>query len=64
MPCRPKAVGLLPKRETIEVAGIHGGVEMDLVTHDVRKVFMMLLKRTATCWNSFFTTRCAEIGPT
>jgi hypothetical protein len=40
-----EALGLLPKRETIEVEGMRGGVELDLVTHDVRKFFSMLLKR-------------------
>jgi len=40
-----EAVGLLPKRETVEVGGLHDGVEMDLVTHDVHKFFTMLLKR-------------------
>ncbi len=40
-----ESVGLLPKRETIEVEGMRGGVELDLVTHDVLKFFSMLLKR-------------------
>src|ERR1035438_9532002 len=40
-----EAVGLLPKRETIETGGLRNGVEMDLVTHDVLKFFTMLLKR-------------------
>jgi predicted nucleotidyltransferase len=40
-----EAVGLLPKRDTIEVSGLRDGVEMDLVTHDVLKFFNMLLKR-------------------
>src|SRR4029077_19197243 len=40
-----EAVGLLPRRETIEFAGLRDGVEMDLVTHDVHKFFTMLLKR-------------------
>src|SRR5713101_5852048 len=40
-----EAVGLLPKRETIEFSGLRDGIEMDLVTHDVLKFFTMLLKR-------------------
>jgi predicted nucleotidyltransferase len=40
-----EALGLLPKRETVEVEGMRGGVEMDLVTHDVLKFFSMLLKK-------------------
>ena len=39
------AVGLLPKRETIEFTGLRSGIEMDMVTHDVLKFFNMLLKR-------------------
>lgn len=40
-----EAVGLLPKQETIEFAGLRNGIEMDLVTHDVLKFFNRLLKR-------------------
>ncbi len=39
------AVGLLPKQETVEIEGMRGHIEMDLVTHDVLKFFTMLLKR-------------------
>jgi predicted nucleotidyltransferase len=51
LPAR-EAVGLLPKRETIEVEGMRGDIEMDLVTHDVLKFFTMLLKRNGYAWNS------------
>lgn len=44
-PAAREAVGLLPKRETVEVSGLRTEVEMDLVTHDVLKFFAMLLKR-------------------
>lgn len=37
-------LGLLPKRETIEVEGIREGIELDLVTHDASKFFTLLLK--------------------
>jgi predicted nucleotidyltransferase len=40
-----EAVGLLPQRDTIQIEGMRGGIEMDLVTHDVLKFFTMLLKR-------------------
>ncbi len=40
-----EALGLLPKRETIEIETIRGGIELDLVTHDALKFFSMLLKR-------------------
>jgi hypothetical protein len=32
-------MGLLPKKETIQVEGVRGGIEMDLVTHDILKFF-------------------------
>lgn len=40
-----EAVGLLPKKETVEVSGSRDGIEMDVVTHDLHKFFTMLLKR-------------------
>src|SRR5262249_41452917 len=39
------AVGLLERQETVEVEGMRGTIEMDLVTHDILKFFSMLLKR-------------------
>jgi predicted nucleotidyltransferase len=38
-------VGILPKRETVEVSGIRQGTEIDLVTHDAAKFFSLMLKR-------------------
>lgn len=38
-------VGLKPGRETIEKSGVHDGLEIDLVTHDVGKFFGLLLKK-------------------
>lgn len=40
-----EVVGLDPGRETIESANTDGGLEMDLVTHDVKKFFGLLLKK-------------------
>jgi predicted nucleotidyltransferase len=40
-----EVVGLKPGRETIERSGVHDGLEIDLVTHDVRKFFGLLLKK-------------------
>src|SRR5207248_4348346 len=44
LPAR-EVVGLHPVRETIESSADHGGLAVDLVTHDVRKFFALLLKR-------------------
>ncbi len=41
----PEVVGLDIGRETIEIAANEPGFELDLVTHDVRKFFELLLKK-------------------
>lgn len=38
-------VGLNPGHETIEKSGIHDGLEIDLVTHDAKKFFGLMLKK-------------------
>ena len=40
-----EVVGLTTGPETIEKSGIHDGLEIDLVTHDAKKFFEMLLKK-------------------
>lgn len=37
--------GLDPGEETVEISATRNGVEIDLVTHDIKKFFLMLLKR-------------------
>jgi hypothetical protein len=39
-----QVVGLDDCEETVEKSGIHDGLELDLVTHDVKKFFMLMLK--------------------
>ena len=39
------AVGLHPGRETIEVSRVDDGLEIDLVTHDLKKFLGLLLKK-------------------
>ena len=38
-------VGLNPQHETVERSGMRDGLEIDLVTHDVKKFFGLLLKK-------------------
>jgi predicted nucleotidyltransferase len=38
-------LGLEAGRETVEVSGIRDGIELDLVTHDLKKFIAMMLKR-------------------
>ncbi len=41
----PELLGLTPANETVEKSGIHDGLEIDLVTHDAKKFFTMMLKK-------------------
>jgi predicted nucleotidyltransferase len=40
-----EVVGLQTGPETVEKSGIHNGLEIDLVTHDAKKFFGLLLKK-------------------
>lgn len=40
-----QVVGLDPGQETVEKEGIHDGLEIDLVTHDAKKFFGLMLKK-------------------
>src|SRR5204862_2995118 len=41
----PNVVGLTTGPATVERSGIHDGLEIDLVTHDAKKFFGLLLKK-------------------
>jgi predicted nucleotidyltransferase len=58
-----EAVGLLPKQETIEVSGVRSGIEMDLVTHDVLKFFMMLLRRNGYVLEQLYSPLIVHTTP-
>src|SRR5580658_653860 len=58
-----ESLGLLPKRETIEVEGMRGGVELDLVTHDVLKFFSMLLKRNGYVLEQLYSPLVVHSSP-
>lgn len=38
-------VGLVPGEETVEKSGIRDGLEIDLVTHDIKKFMGLMLKK-------------------
>lgn len=40
-----QVVGLTDGKDTVEKSGIHDGMEIDLVTHDIRKFFGLMLKK-------------------
>ena len=58
-----ESVGLLPKRETIQVEGIRHGVELDLVTHDVLKFFLMLLRRNGYVLEQLYSPLIVQSSP-
>jgi predicted nucleotidyltransferase len=47
-----EALGLLPKRETVEFSGVRRGLEIDYVTHDVLKFFGCCLNAMGMCWSN------------
>src|SRR5262249_2483752 len=48
-------LGLEPARETIESSALRDGLELDLVTHDARKFFLLLLKRNGYVLEQLFS---------
>ena len=62
LPAR-ESLGLLPKRETIEAEGMRGGIELDLVTHDVFKFFSMLLKRNGYVLEQLYSPLIVQSSP-
>lgn len=62
LPAR-EAVGLLPRQETIESAGVRGGIDMDLVTHDVLKFFTLLLKRNGYVLEQLYSPLVVQASP-
>lgn len=58
-----EALGLLPKRETIDVQAMRGSIEMDLVTHDALKFFNMLLKRNGYVLEQLYSPLVVQSSP-
>lgn len=58
-----ESLGLLPKRETIQVEGIRAGIELDLVTHDVLKFFLMLLKKNGYVLEQLYSPLIVQTTP-
>ena len=58
------AVSLWPERdETIQIEHIRDGLEVDLVTHDLRKFFAMLLKRNGYVMEQVFSPLIVHTTP-
>src|SRR5947208_12512460 len=58
-----EAVGLEPGRETIEFSGASEGLELDLVTHDVRKFFLLLLKKNGYVLEQLYSPLVVHTTP-
>jgi predicted nucleotidyltransferase len=58
-----EALGLLPRKETVEVEGVRAGIEIDLVTQDVFKFFAMLLKRNGYVLEQLYSPLVVQSSP-
>src|SRR6516162_2448020 len=58
-----EAVGLDPGRETIESSRHEQGVEIDLVTHDARKFFGLLLKKNGYVLEQLYSPLVVHTTP-
>src|SRR5205823_8150411 len=57
------ALGLDSGDETVERAESIGGLEVDLVTHDVKKFFALLLKRNGYVLEQLYSPLVARTSP-
>src|SRR5438105_3580454 len=58
-----EVVGLDPGRETVESSGIDDGLEIDLVTHDVRKFFGLLLRKNGYVLEQLYSPLVVQAMP-
>jgi predicted nucleotidyltransferase len=58
-----EVLGLYPVRETIESSDVRGGLEIDLVTHDVKKFFGLLLKRNGYVLEQLYSPLIVRTTP-
>jgi predicted nucleotidyltransferase len=58
-----EVVGLNLPRETIEVSGLYDGIEMDLVTHDAKKFFSLLLKKNGYVLEQLYSPLIVHTTP-
>lgn len=56
-------VGLEPVEETIEIEEVRDGLELDLVTHDVKKFFQLLLKPNGYVLEQVFSPLVVQTSP-
>src|SRR5215475_720098 len=56
-------LGLMPLRETIEKSEIRDGREIDLVTHDARKFFGLLLRKNGYLLEQLYSPLIVRTTP-
>ncbi len=56
-------VGLEPGRETVELSEAKEGLEIDLVTHDIRKFFLLLLKNNGYVLEQLYSPLIVRTTP-
>jgi uncharacterized protein len=59
----PEVIGLRTGRETVEVSETLEGLQIDLVSHDVRKFFTLLLKRNGYVLEQVCSPLIVRTGP-
>jgi predicted nucleotidyltransferase len=58
-----EVVRLDPGQETVEVSKIHDGLQIDLVTHDIKKFFLLLLKKNGYVLEQLYSPLVVETTP-
>jgi uncharacterized protein len=58
-----EAVGLDMGRETIEVSGVRSGLEIDLVSHDARKFFLLMLRKNGYVLEQLYSPLVVRTTP-
>jgi predicted nucleotidyltransferase len=56
-------VGLFEANETVEKSGIHDGLEIDLVTHDVKKFFGLMLRKNGYVLEQLLSPLVIQTSP-
>lgn len=58
-----EVLGLNEPRETIEVSRVTGDLELDLVTHDVKKFFLLMLKKNGYVLEQLYSPLIVNTTP-
>ncbi len=58
-----EVVGMKPLRETVESSEVREGVQIDLVTHDIKKFFTLLLKNNGYVLEQLYSPLIVKSGP-